>query len=590
MFVLRIAIILGFSVVCLAENSHTIGWISDHGIAAPHGIGGRGFGFRLSTYERGERLVSAMVESWTPDFWISTGDMSNQRGNRAQTYKGVLVRSANPVIRPVVTTSLLQEHVTGKSEPQTIRVSALTETGYYALNFDAANAEVIRVTSRTSMPPYTITAVFLKNHAVREPVQPNAQTVQVNTTATDCEGTKCLPDLYLFGVNDVFSVGRGLTDITVTSGTATVSIINREKPYKVGDLVTIAGSGVSNLDGSYTITDVPLADRETGANQLTFATKANRGAYKSERMTVSFKRVMYENTYLGIQEDEFKQFESFRVTEVPNATSFVATFAKSHPAGAIIRGSAHVPYLNWIRAGKFVPTMGNHDYNGGEFDWCDNEPECAAGRNMDAYFEYWPTRAGGSWKMQPGKPWHVAKYPLITIFSLDNSRGHAIVGEGTEQHAEMKAAMDACDTQWCVPIMHFGTWGAFLNNRHNTDGAPQPQYQWYGTHPKVDAVLCGHGHHMEHTTIRTNGRPALMNGVGGDSIGVSRPDDKEPDACALVGDCITKWIRASWTTPRSNYGAVKIHVTETRLRFEFYEITDWKIPVYTFELSKRAKR
>ena len=77
-----------------------------------------------------------MVNSWNPDLLVSTGDMSNIRGNRAETYKGLLVRTATPVTAPVMTTSTLQQAITARASAQTVQVSAVTAVGTYALNFD----------------------------------------------------------------------------------------------------------------------------------------------------------------------------------------------------------------------------------------------------------------------------------------------------------------------------------------------------------------------------------------------------------------------------------------------------------------------
>lgn len=657
---MRIFSLLLLSAVLLtAQNSLTVAWISDMGIAAPHGIGGMSWGFRTTTYETGERgsgvtgvvqprnggerVVAAMMNSWNPDYWIATGDMSNQRGNRGQTYKGLLFRTATPITAPSTAPwGTLQESITGKGGPngQVVRVSVRGSTGRFVIGYGTPNAEVIQITSRSACAvganDCTITAKFLKNHGIGEPIQANSQTVTVDVGASVCPPNSCLNDLHLFGVNDKYTIGGqtsgcgsgelcspALNSIEVTvPGTARISVFNPEQSYKAtstgrfGDTVKVTGSQVDGLDGTYTITAVPVENKSgTGASiagtnivEVSVNPAIPVGIYTASGMAAEFKRMMFPNTYAAFQEDSFDYFEEARMDAINSTISFTGTFAKAHPAGILVRASDHVPYMNWIAAGKFIPVLGNHDNNGGEYDWCDDKNEgrgvygtgCTEGKEYDASVEYWSSPAAGSWPFQPGKPWFEKCYgTLVCFYSMDNSRGAENFGVGTIQYNEMNPKLTNCPAKWCVPAVHFGTFSALCDNRHNPPGCkagqPDPAYWWYVNNPKTDFIINGHGHNQQHmiTNAGVVGRSIhiFQSGTGGDSIDGTNVQNGQPaadtfDACAVVGDCTTVVNRGSYTNPRSDHGGVKMIFTDTSATIEYYEVSNWVTPWHTQVISK----
>ncbi len=487
---MRIVVLATVVAAGVYPQSLTVGWISDHGVCVPHGINGNGP--RTTQCDR-QAQVAAMIERWNPDFIVSTGDMSNIRGNRAETYKGILVRSANAVVAPTSTTSTLLESVVASSSPQTVRVSTMTPLGYYALNFDQANAEVIQVLSRTATAPYTIRAIFLREHRENEPLQANSQTIEVDPAATDCDGTTCMMDLNLFGVSP--------------------------------------------------------------------------------------QKLMFVNTLLGIDEDAWDRFETVKVTAVPDATHFTATFARSHPASSIIRGSAHTPYLRWIKAGRFLPTPGNHDYGGGEWDWCVNGTQgCeAATGNSDrfAFNEYWQSTAAGQWPLN-GNAWFAKEYgSLITFFSLDST---GRIRRGDVQETEMTPRMNSCATRWCVTLMHHPMYGDFDGRRIGGPGPQRSNYLWMAN-DKIDVVLSGHAHLYHRYTARNDaGRmiPYVTAGISGDALESTRDT-----SCERYGDCIVDF--PSWW---ASYGAGKITVSSTELKVEVFSLNNPAEPIDTLTLNK----
>jgi hypothetical protein len=432
-----------------------------------------------------------MIEKWNPDFIVATGDMSNIRGNRAETYKGILVRSANAVGAPTSTTSVLLEPVTAKASAQTVKVSAITGGGYFSLNFDKPNAEVIQVLARTLTPPYTITAIFLRDHTANEPIQPNSQTIRVSTTATDCDGTPCLRDLNLFGVSP--------------------------------------------------------------------------------------QKLMLPNTILGIQEDAWNSFEIIKVTGVPDARNFTATFARSHPAGSIIRGSDHTPYLRWIKAGKFVPNAGNHDYGGGEMDWCVNGTAGCMSLDVErnAFNEYWESSAAGRWPLG-GKSWFAKSYGnLVSLFSLDSTNTHR---RGDVQELEMTPKMNACNTPWCITLMHHPMFGDFDARRVGGTGPDRSRYLWMANN-KIDLVLSGHAHLYHRYTARNDaGRqiPYVTAGISGDSL-----EKTTDNACQRYSDCTV--AVPAWS---GNYGAGRMTVTNSELKLEVFSLENPAVPIDALTLRK----
>ncbi len=615
---LRVAASLYAGIALFAQQPDrlVVGWISDMGRSAPHGIGGRSFGPTTTQYERGtngaggQRVVSAMIKSWTPDFWISTGDMSNQRGNRAQTYKGLLFRSANEIVAPTSPSlGTLMQAVAPKSGTQVVQVSKRGSVGTFVFGFGTSNAEVVKVTARSASAPFTISAEFLKSHLVGEDYQSNVQTVHVDPLASDCPPSSCMNHLYLFGVSDVFKTNGSpkLNSITVSSGFADISIQNPERNYKatvgaqLGDEVIISGSGQPLLDGRYVVATLVTSNGQAaGTNVLRVATSAPDGTYAHADLQASFKRVAWVDTYLGVAEESPQTFEEIRMEGVSSTHIFTATFAKTHPVGTLFRGSDHVPYLDVIRAGKLIPVMGNHDNGGGEYDWCDgiNDPVfpgangCVEGNDFDAFNEYWRSPAGGGWPFEAGRPWFEKQYGnLVTFFSLDNSRGSGVFGLGTNQYNEMRPKMEACATAWCLPIVHFNTFAPECASRHNTNcSSPnysQASYHWYAQIPKVAAIFSGHGHSLSHSvTSAKAGRAGVhqfMNGTGGDAINAS--SQILSDACVLVGDCQTLFWRYGGSIPRNQHGAGRLTITAQELKVEYFEVTNWLTPVYSYTLT-----
>jgi hypothetical protein len=575
---MRILIPLLAAAVTLSAQTLTVGWISDHGICSLHGTGFNAstLGQRLTQCQIQQR-VQAMVNSWNPDFLVSTGDMSNIRGNRAETYKGLLVRTATPVSAPTLTTSTLQQTVTGKASSQTIRVSGITPVGTYALNFDGSNAEVIQVTARTTTAPYTITAVFLRDHSIDEPVARNSQTITIDTTSTlDCGGIDCLTDLMLLGSARTFTAGTDLTSIVVSEGTATATVANNtEKGWKALDEVVIDGEPA--LNGRYAVTSGP------SPTTITFATTAPDGSYTTSGMTMTTRRIVFSGNYIGFDEERFDQFESVAITPA-SSTSFTGTFAKSHPAGAILRGSDHITILNYIRGRgegtMFHPTSGNHDYGGGNQDWCTG----CAGNAFNAFTEYWESPAGGSNAFN-GTLYHHRSYgSLVTFFSTATS-GTFSPARGQQQQLHFTPLFAESTTKWNVSLLHYPLFTDAVGWRLGGDTAARSNYLWMA-HPNVDIVLSGHMHLPDHVTAVNDG-DGTINYATMSSSADNLTTSITGGSCASKGDCTPVWGSTSAGGNFTNtYMAGKLTITDTEFKIEYFSYLDWKKPVHTITLTK----
>jgi hypothetical protein len=578
------------AVAPLFSQSLVIAHVSDNGIATPHGVGGVDYGFKISDYENGMKKVTAMVESWNPAVIFTGGDLSNPRGNRSQVYRGLLFRAANEITAPKSpVASTVRQIVIPNGTPQAVAVSAQTPPGTYVIGYGTANAEVITVTARTTSQPYTITAIFLRPHAIGEAIQTNLQTVTVQAGAAGCDGFRCQNDLYLYAVEDKFSMGDAtwaLRRVAVQGGLATIEVINPNRGYKVNDQVVIANSGAPDLDGAYSVLAAPDTRTQFALNSITVKAPAAvpDGVYTAAAMTATFKRIVGPGTYLGIQEDAFDAFEAVKVASVQSSSQFTATFAKSHPSGSLVRGSAHTPYLNWIRAGRFHPTLGNHDSGGGATDWCATYPRCTG--TIEASLEYWGSPAGGNWtSFAQGKPWHSKSYGgLVTVYSLFTVTE---VPAGSQQAVEMTDAIDACATPWCIVAYHYGRW---LDSRFSrtSPNSPATDY-WIINNPKIDAAFVGHNHWYEHTRFlmgKTND-PSRKTDVfsaatGGDAL--NGPD--LDGSCAASGQCELVWANGKSVNPNSTYGAAKVTITPVSMLVEFYEVSNWATPIYSYQLTK----
>ena len=191
-------------------------------------------------------------------------------------------------------------------------------------------------------------------------------TIETTSDDADCGGVRCLKDLMLLGSTRTFTAGANLTSIVVSGGLATATFTNgTEKGWKALDEVVITGEPA--LNGTYPVVSGPTA------TTITFGSSAPDGTYTTPGMTMTTRRIVFSGNYIGLDEESFDRFEWLAITPT-SKTSFTATFAKSHAAGAILRGSDHITILNYIRGRgqgtMFQPTSGNHDYGGGDEDWC----------------------------------------------------------------------------------------------------------------------------------------------------------------------------------------------------------------------------
>jgi hypothetical protein len=602
---MRFLLLLICSLTLTAQSSFVIGWVSDHGVCVPHGSG---FTLPTNPGQRGtdciaQRDVQAMVNSWEPDFLITTGDLSNRRGNAAETYNGLLIRTLTAVTSPAATTSTLQETISaGATAAQTVDVSVNTSVGTYVINFGQSNAEVIEVTARTTGSPPTITAKFYKSHAIGEPIALNSQIITVDTTAgVDCGPIDCKTDMMLVGTERTFTVGTDLTNIVCLGGTCTATITNSEKAWKANDEVIVDGE--EDLDGTYSIT---ASSPPTSASVISWASAAT-GTYTTVGMNITTRRLVFANTYVGLDEENVSVFEMPKITAATK-TTFTATFAHPHDAGVVLRGSDHITVLDWVRQGKLLPVMGNHDHGGCTTDWCDN----ISGNLAGPFNTYWSSAAAGSWPLST-LTYHAKTYgtnpagnPLVQFFATATS-GPNSPSRGGAQELYFTPLMAASTAKWNIALTHYPVYSDTTSGALNAFGVgtnPITNYGWIAG-ANIDAVLSGHTQYPEHVTARNDANDATFpfERDGGqatslDYIIMSSSGDSLSNVANITagGNCADGDVGCTviWGSTdaggdvANDYMAGKITISDTELKIEYFDRDDWVTPIHTITLTKDA--
>jgi hypothetical protein len=263
--------------------------------------------------------------------------------------------------------------------------------------------------------------------------------------------------------------------------------------------------------------------------------------------------LMPAGTTLAVDEGT-ANYELITATSVTDSTHFVATFAKTHSAGALIRNCASVPYADDIARQKVWPVWGNHDWDGGNSDYCVvGTLACTVGITASTeYFTYVYTLSGG-------KNYYTKTFNgLLTGFFIDDftSEPDGYVS-GSTQANKFATDMAACSTPWCVAIQHHVVYASPPGDGWCCNQIPSQYNPWSaGTNVALD--LAGSDHGYERSSAPNNAASKyisyVVNGMGGEGL--------EPAPPRLV-----------WSQ-QSNYvvhGAVKMTVTATRLTLEAYD-------------------
>lgn len=319
------------------------------------------------------------------------------------------------------------------------------------------------------------------------------------------------PDFILSGGEDVYTRGH------------------RSDVYKAVHVKTAAPVNIG-------VQEVTVDGTQLNTNLFHFGTQAMPdGPY-----------LLQPNTYLGVEEGT-DRWEMVRVISVRDPQHFTAAFTKAHPAGALVRGSGQTPFMNDIARRKFWPVMGNHDYGGGDRDFCYSTVLPCGTKDYAASMEFW-TQA-----YQNGKTYYTKQYgSLLTVFHIDGNGLVESTKSTSPQGQKFLADMRACTTPWCISVTHQPVYTSNVAN-----GTYKALRDWVGG-PNVDLVLSGHDHWYErHFAPNYNGSkqiPYITAGTGGEVPAKLLPP--------------VPTVQATF----SELGAVKLVLGPTTMTVEFYNI------------------
>ncbi len=265
--------------------------------------------------------------------------------------------------------------------------------------------------------------------------------------------------------------------------------------------------------------------------------------------------LMQASTVLAVDEGT-ATFELVSVTSVTDSTHFVATFAKSHSAGALFRNNAFVAYDDDVARGKVTVVFGNHDWDGGGSDYC-VPGTLACTQGLTASHEYFSAQYAAFGSKNYGTKTFGG---LLTGFFIDDYTaepdGYA---PGSTQANKFASDMSSCSTPWCVSVQHHVIYASPLADGWCCNAIPSTYNPWAaGTNVSLD--LAGSDHGYERSIAPNNAASKnvayVVTGIGGES------DESAPSP------------RLVWSQ-QSNYvvhGAVRMTVTASRLTLEAFDV------------------
>jgi hypothetical protein len=189
---------------------------------------------------------------------------------------------------------------------------------------------------------------------------------------------------------------------------------------------------------------------------------------------------------------------------------------------------------------RFWPVLGNHDWM---------SLSCLTGPCTGPYFDYF-TLPGNE------RYYDLVRGP-VHLFFVDSDQ---LEPDGylanSRQAAWLKAAVAASQTPWQIVLMHHPPYNSGRNN------GPEPRLQWPFQAWGVDAVLTGHEHLYERSTVE--GIPYFVNGSGGNDL--REFDVPRPCTAARYNE---------------NFGAMLVESTAQTVTFQFRNIANQLIDSYT---------
>jgi hypothetical protein len=199
----------------------------------------------------------------------------------------------------------------------------------------------------------------------------------------------------------------------------------------------------------------------------------------------------------------------------------ISTTGKRFPVGAAAVNS-------------FFPALGNHDYS-------DATP------SPDTYLKYFTLPGAGFANTSGNERYYDFTQGRVHFFVLNSNPDEPDGTSSTSKQARwLQAGLKNSTATWNVVYDHHPPYSS--DNRHGSTGFMQWPFAAWG----ADVVLSGHAHTYER--VMRDGIVYFVNGLGG----AARYSFKAPTSGSVVR------YRADW-------GAQKVTVSDTTLRFEFYD-------------------
>ena len=209
----------------------------------------------------------------------------------------------------------------------------------------------------------------------------------------------------------------------------------------------------------------------------------------------------------------------------------ISTTGKRHPVGT-------------ADVNAFFPAMGNHDYS-------DATP------SPQTYLTYFDLPGSGFASTSGNERYYDFVEGPVHFFVLNsNAEEPDGTSAGSKQGQWLQRELAASTSQWNIVYDHHPPYSS--DRVHGSTAYMQWPFARWG----ADVVLSGHAHDYER--VVRDGTVFFVNGLGG----ASRYSFETP----VAGSAIRY---------RNNWGAQKVTVTDTALRFEFYDVSGRLIDRYS---------
>ena len=192
-------------------------------------------------------------------------------------------------------------------------------------------------------------------------------------------------------------------------------------------------------------------------------------------------------------------------------------------------------YGDDIRAGRFYPALGNHDWHQNDISSFIHDLRPPNGRR---YYDF------------------VAGPVHIFVLDSDYREPDGSTADSPQGHW-LHDGLQASTSPWNIVILHHPP---YSSGRHGS----QERSQWPFAQWGADAVIAGHDHDYER--ILRDGIVYFIDGLGG----IPGPYYFKPVP-----------VEGSVVRYRENYGALRVTATATSLKFEFINIANQVVDSYT---------